>query len=209
MTAARARAVSGLAVLIPAAGSGRRMRGQDKLLRPIDGVPLLARTARRAIAACPRVMVALPAPPGPRGAALAGLGVCTVAVAGAAEGMAASLRIATAAACRSWSGLGGLMILPADMPEITAEDIRLMQACHAALPGAILRATSADGQPGHPVVLPRWCFGALAELRGDRGARGILRDHARHVTCVTLPGRHALTDLDTPEAWAAWDHARG
>ncbi|MDA9160262.1 nucleotidyltransferase family protein, partial [Rhodobacteraceae bacterium] len=34
--------MSCVAVLIPAAGAARRMRGRDKLLEQIDGVPLLA-----------------------------------------------------------------------------------------------------------------------------------------------------------------------
>ena len=63
---------------------------------------------------------------------------------------------------------------------------------------------SADGTPGHPVLFGRRFFETLAGLRGDRGAREVLREAAEFVTEVPTPGRAALVDLDTPEDWAAW-----
>ena len=36
------------AILLPAAGASRRMRGRDKLLEGVDGVALLRRSALRA-----------------------------------------------------------------------------------------------------------------------------------------------------------------
>jgi CTP:molybdopterin cytidylyltransferase MocA len=44
-------------------------------------------------------------------------------------------------------------------------------------------------------------------LSGDEGARAILRRHPPRL--LALPGRHAVTDLDTPEDWARWRAARG
>jgi len=88
------------------------------------------------------------------------------------------------------------------MPDITAEDMR---ALAAAFDGArAARGAGADGTPGHPVLLPAAALSALARLSGDTGARGLVRG----ARLVALPGRHALTDLDTPEDWAAWRAAR-
>ena len=42
------------------------------------------------------------------------------------------------------------------------------------VPGEILRATAADGRPGHPVLFGRRFFGQLAALKGDRGARSVI-----------------------------------
>ncbi|PKP79286.1 MAG: nucleotidyltransferase family protein, partial [Alphaproteobacteria bacterium HGW-Alphaproteobacteria-2] len=95
-----------------------------------------------------------------------------------------------------------VLVLPADMPEITTEDLR---AVAAAFDGAhVLRGAGADGTPGHPVLFPAAALPALAALSGERGAR----DLAAGARLVTLPGRHALTDLDTPEDWADWRAAR-
>ncbi len=94
------------------------------------------------------------------------------------------------------------MILPADMPELTADDLKTMWAAHQ--PHAIARGTSATGQPGHPVIFPKDLFRELETLRGDEGAKSVLVRHRQRLDLVPLPGEHALTDLDTPEAWAAW-----
>jgi molybdenum cofactor cytidylyltransferase len=45
-------------------------------------------------------------------------------------------------------------------------------------------------------------------LTGDTGAREVLKRHSDRVHLVPLKGDRALTDLDTPEDWAAW-RARG
>lgn len=185
-----------LAILLLAAGRASRMRGADKLLERVDGVALIRRQALAALSTgCP-VVVALPLPEGDRGAALSGLDLTRVTVPDAAEGMAASIRAGTAALSPDATGV---MILPADMPELTGADLRTMADGFC---GRTLRATGADGTPGHPVIFPAASFGALAALRGDTGARALLAEGG--VDTLPLPARHALTDLDTPEDWAAW-----
>jgi molybdenum cofactor cytidylyltransferase len=190
-----------VAILIPAAGSSSRMRGRDKLLEPVAGEPLIARAARAALATGARVLVALPSGSlgEARREALAGLGVEALSVSDAAEGMAASLRAGSAAA----GAARALMILLPDLPELDSADLSAMLAAMPDDPAApVLRATDQDGTHGHPVILPARLIPALAGLRGDVGARGVLV--GEDVRTFQLPGKRATTDLDTPEAWAAW-----
>ena len=204
--AAEARA--GLAILIPAAGGSTRMRGRDKLLEPVRGRALLAdrvavassALASSATAPGPVVVTLPPRDAAPeRWAALEGGGAQLVEVADAAQGLSASLAAGIAALPRDCTGV---MILPADMPDITAADIA---AVFAGFDGRrILRGASASGRPGHPVLFPARDVAALAGVTGDRGGRDLLAAVNDRVTLVTLPGDHALTDLDTPEDWAAW-----
>lgn len=177
------------------------MRGADKLLEPVDGMALLTRQARAALATGARVIVTLPPAPGPRGAALARLDVTRVPVADAAEGMAASIRAGVAALS---PGTSALMILLADLPEIEAPDLARLLAAQSETPGAILRAAAEDGRPGHPVVFPPDLFAELAMVTGDEGARRVVAAHRGRLRDLPLPGARAVTDLDTPEAWAAW-----
>jgi len=100
------------------------------------------------------------------------------------------------------------MILPADMPDLTAQDLTLMIQASNAAPDALMRATAEDGTLGHPVIFPADLRAAFATLSGDQGARPILQAHAARLHTIALPGHHALTDLDTPEAWAAWTQSR-
>jgi molybdenum cofactor cytidylyltransferase len=185
-----------LTVLIPAAGASSRMRGADKLLLPIAGQPLLRHQALTALTTTCPVVVTLRPTDNARRAVLDDLPLSVIDVPDAATGLAASFR----AAARLLDT--ALMILPADMPEIDAADLARMIAAFRARPETCHRATSANGQPGHPVILPRHLLPEIAALTGDSGARGVLAKHGAQL--VPLPANHALTDLDTPEDWARW-----
>ena len=187
-----------LTILIPAAGASARMRGLDKLLLEIDGQPLLRRTGQIALAAHPQVLITLRPQDAARRQAVHDLPITILTIADAREGLSASLRAGAAFLT------GALMILPADMPELTAQDLRQMIEAANRSPTDILRATTADGTPGHPVIFPPDLLPAFARLSGDAGARSILQAHRHRVRLIALPGSHAITDLDTPEAWAAW-----
>lgn len=188
-----------LAILLLAAGSSSRMRGGDKLMEKVEGAPLLATMARRALAATPVVLVTLPRADHPRSRAIRDLDVTRVLVPDAEEGMGASIRAAIPALTDRETAL---MILPADMPDITTNDLRALAGAWQSAPDSIHRATDADGTPGHPVIFPARLFPDLEALIGDTGARDLLRPE--DVKMTALPGTHATTDLDTPEDWAAW-----
>lgn len=192
-------------VVIAAAGAARRMCGADKLLQPVGGVALLRRLATAGLSVSQHVLVTLPETEAARArrAALDGLALRIVPVSDAAEGMAASLRAAASVAAAE--GAAGLLVVLGDMPEIEAADMQAMLATFERAEDApILRAASADGRPGNPVLLPAWLFDEIAMLAGDTGARDLLRRHGDRVRMVPLPGNRALTDLDTPQDWAEW-----
>lgn len=194
--------VAGCAILILAAGASSRMRGGDKLLEQIAGRPLLRVMLERACAVAKGpVLCTLPAPDHARMACIAGLDVIPVIVADAAEGMGASIRAGVTALPE---GCTAVMILPADLPDLDENDLSTMLAAQQANPTVILRAQDQHGQAGHPVVFPAEFFPDLAECHGDSGARDLLRAQAARVVTIPLPATHATTDLDTPEAWAAW-----
>ena len=195
-----------LPILLLAAGQSRRMRGRDKLMEPIEGQTLLRRMAGRAVAAgLGPVYVALPPPPHPRYGTLSGLDLTPVEVPDAAEGMSASLRRALAVLP---SAVPAAMILLADLPDLTSQDLRTVaQAVQLGSPHQIWRG-AARGRPGHPVVIARPLFAQLMTLSGDTGAQPVLQANRSKMALVSLPGNHALNDLDTPEAWADWRAGR-
>ena len=91
-----------------------------------------------------------------------------------AEGMAASLRAGLAAVA---ARADAVVILLADMPEVGAAEIdRLIAAFDPGEGREIVRAVSADGTPGHPVLFGRRFFEtAGAPHRRPRRARGAAR----------------------------------
>ncbi|MEL7182991.1 MAG: NTP transferase domain-containing protein, partial [Pseudomonadota bacterium] len=95
-----------------------------------------------------------------------------------------------------------LMIHLCDMPEIDQAALQTVASAWQAHHADLMQATTPDGRPGHPTVFHRTHFPSLHGLTGDRGAREILKAGA--VAPCVLPGLAAVTDLDTPEDWAAW-----
>jgi CTP:molybdopterin cytidylyltransferase MocA len=189
-------------VLILAAGASRRMLGRDKLLETVGGRPLLRHVVRRAVGCGQPVMVALPRDDTRRRGTLAGLDVRIVPVDAPGHGMAASLRAGLAMLANT---ANGVLVALADMPDITTGDYRRLITSFEQDPARnIQRATTADGTPGNPVLLPRWALDRPALFQGDRGARDLIRQNPDRVTPVAQPGSRAPTALDTPEDWDAW-----
>ncbi|WP_293573308.1 nucleotidyltransferase family protein [Phaeobacter sp.] len=198
-----------VAILLLAAGASRRMRGRDKLMEPVPtgqgDMPLIQARGQAALATGTQVYAMVPDTDHPRTRLLRQHcpAVELVLVPDAAEGMSASIRRGVAALK---DAPAGVMVLPGDMPDLTTEDLNRVMQAFAHRPEQIHRATSADGTPGHPVIFPRRCIADLAAISGDHGARAVLRGET--LVPVALPGHHALTDLDTPEAWSAWRAAQ-
>lgn len=187
-------------ILILAAGLSSRMRGTDKLLIQIDGVPQLRRLAEAALATKSPTHVVLGPTQEDRRRALADLPVNLSEVPPPARSMAESLKAGLAAVPQQ----AAVMLLLADLPDLGAAEIAAMVAAHATAPAAILRGGTISGRPGHPVVLPAWLRPELCGLEGDIGAREVLARYADRIQLVPLPDQVAITDLDTPEDWAAW-----
>ncbi|MBF9041931.1 NTP transferase domain-containing protein [Rhodobacterales bacterium HKCCE4037] len=184
-------------ILLLAAGASSRMKGADKLMEEVDGQPLLRLMAERCVKAGDTRVVLGPDQPARR-AALDGLAVDIVEATGT-DGMAASIR----------AGVEGVknravMIVLADMPEVTASDLHLLSGLYAQNLSPILQAAGANGTPGQPVIFGPKYLKQLARLEGDQGAKSVLKANARDVALIPLAENRALTDLDTPEDWAAW-----
>ena len=104
---------------------------------------------------------------------------------------------------------GGPILRGVEVDEVGVADIdRLIAAFDPAEGREIVRAATADGRAGHPVLFGRRFFEDLRSLSGDQGARSILAAAAEFVVEIPTTGDAALVDLDTPEDWAAWRAGR-
>jgi len=188
-------------ILILAAGKSSRMRGRDKHLEEIDGVPLLRRLALAALELGEPVFVALPALPHPRAEALSGLGVTLLAIPEAVEGMSGSMRGAVARLPES----EGFLLVLGDLAEIGADEMRAVLASRADHPHRLIwRGATQTGEPGHPILFAASLMARFAELSGDGGGESLVKPLKDQTHFVPLPGHAARRDLDTPEDWAAF-----
>ena len=191
-----------IGILILAAGKSSRMRGDDKLTQKIDGVQQIKRIAHSACATGASVAVTLPDAAHPRASYLLDLDLQVISVPEAHLGMGRS--ISAGISLLAALDLDGVMIVPADMPEITENDLATVMQAFIKAPQSIAQACTAKGQPGHPVIFPKSLFSDLQTLSGDRGAQAVIRSNRHLRLLVELPQLNATTDLDTPEDWQEW-----
>jgi molybdenum cofactor cytidylyltransferase len=109
------------------------------------------------------------------------------------EGLASSIR---AGVSRLPPACDGVLLMLADQAAVTTDDLRRLAGTWRRRPQCIAAALYA-GTTGAPAIFPRSTFRELAALRGDSGARSILRRSPERVVRVPMPA--AELDLDTPE----------
>lgn len=185
----------GPAAVVLAAGESLRF-GAPKQLAPLWGRPLLEHAVAAACASPVQdVVVVLGARAGEVAAGVA-LGRARVVVCEDwAEGQGASLRTGVEAVADAPCAV----LMLGDQPLISPEAVaRVLEARDGESLG--LRATY-GGRPSHPVVVERALYGALLEVRGDIGAREVLRAAATGL--VPCDGLGAPDDVDTPDALGA------
>jgi CTP:molybdopterin cytidylyltransferase MocA len=182
-----------LYAIVLAAGASTRFGSPKQLVR-IGGRPLLHRVVSRAADVTGNALiVVLGAGAGELAPLLRHSPGSVVVNRHWREGIASSVRLGVArlpAACT------GVMLVLADQAAVTRDDLRRLAGTWRRRPCLIAAALYA-GTVGAPAIFPRSSFAALAALRGDSGARALLRRSADRVVRVPMPS--AELDLDTPE----------
>jgi CTP:molybdopterin cytidylyltransferase MocA len=188
--------------IVLAAGAGTRFGGEvAKPLAPFRGRPLVTwPVAALREGGVEDVVVVL----GAHAEAVAGVldGVDVVVCPEWAEGLSASLRCGVAAAAAR--GAEAVVVVLGDQPLLSGAAVAKVVEARAPGSAIAVRATY-DGVPGHPSLIESIMFTALAELRGDSGARELLRGAA----FVICDGLGSPEDADTPEALARMDRGGG
>lgn len=109
------------------------------------------------------------------------------------EGIASSIRAAVA---RLPATCAGVMLVLADQAGVSADDLKRLAGTWRKQPQYIAAALY-EGVCGVPAIFPRSTFRELSQLRGDTGARVLLRRNADRIVRVPMPS--AALDVDTPE----------
>lgn len=183
----------GLYAAVLAAGPSRRFGSVKQLVR-VAGRPLLHTAVTRASEVTGNALIVV------LGSAAAELAPLLKHSPGSVivnhewrEGLASSIRAAVA---RLPSTCAGVMLILADQAAVSADDLKRLAGTWRRQPQYVVAAQYA-GTLGAPAVFPRTLFRELAELRGDAGARALLRRNADRV--LRVPMASAAIDVDTPE----------
>jgi len=189
-----------LAGIVLAAGQSTRM-GENKLLQPLRGKPILRHAVEAQIeAGLSPIIVVTGHQRAEVEAVLAELPVQLVHNSDYASGLAGSLKAGVAALPPE---VPATVISLGDMPNVTPAVIERLMEAHRMQPEALAAVPTLFGQRGNPVLLARAIFPAVSLLSGDRGARRLLDEAGDRVIDVAFEDPAIAIDVDTPEALRA------
>jgi molybdenum cofactor cytidylyltransferase len=196
-----------VAVLVLAAGRSTRMAGTNKLLQEAHGEALVVHAVKAAVASqAVEVVVVLG-----HMADLVRAAVERAVPAHAklrfvtnpdfADGLSTSVRTGVAALGKD---IDAAIVQLGDMPGVGAALLDRLMAAFSPVEGRSICVPTVGGKRGNPVLWDRRFFPEIAQVSGDTGARHLIGEHADLVCEVEMTGEAAITDIDTPEALAAW-----
>lgn len=190
-----------VAGVLLAAGKSQRM-GRPKALLPYRGTTLLQHAAHTLCetACSPRIVVVSPEVEEKSCWSRDEVDVAVVVNPDPDRGLASSLHAALSAIeaheAEAGAPVEGILITLVDQPLITPGHLNAVLAAGTATG---LAATSWPTAFGPPAFLHRSYFSSLKGLRGDEGAKTILRAERARLELVDFPG--AALDVDDPEAY--------
>jgi molybdenum cofactor cytidylyltransferase len=196
-----------VAILLLAAGRSTRMGGPNKLLAEADKEPLVVHAVKAALASqAVEVVVVLGHMADEVRAAIekavpAGSRLRFLTNPDFADGLSTSVRSGIAALGPT---IDAAIVQLGDMPGVNAPLLDRLMAAFNPVEGRTICVPTVGGKRGNPVLWARRFFPEMASLSGDSGAKHLIGEHADLVCEVEMSGQAAVTDIDTPEALAAW-----
>ncbi len=196
-----------ISAIILAAGESKRM-GKNKFLLPWGKKKMLAQTLEVYLAApvaetilvlgyeADRIMAEIsPLPPK------------TVINPSYKEGLSSSIRCGLLAVHQETKGI---LIALGDQPGIDRKVVNaLLSAFQKSFPRQNIFVPTWAGRRGHPVILSRKFFGDIQKLKGDVGAREILRRNEEEIFEVQVETEAILWDIDTREDYLRYRPREG
>ncbi|TMJ26389.1 MAG: 4-diphosphocytidyl-2C-methyl-D-erythritol kinase, partial [Alphaproteobacteria bacterium] len=196
-----------VAVLLLAAGRSTRMGGPNKLLADANGAPLVVHAVKAALASqAVEVVVVLGHMADQVRAAIeqavpASAKLRFVTNPDFVDGLSTSVRTGVAALGKD---IDAAIVQLGDMPGVNSALLDRLMAAFSPVEGRSICVPTVVGKRGNPVLWDRRFFPEIAKVSGDTGAKHLIGEHADLVCEVEMTGEAAVTDIDTPEALAAW-----
>lgn len=186
-----------LGCVLMASGLGRRF-GADKLMADFDGSPLISRAIEATDGLFDKRLLLTRSAAAAEYARARGVQVHLHALPRRSDAMRLGLA--------EMAEMDGCLFCPCDQPLLTRQTVAALAAAFARQPETIWRP-AAEGQPGAPVVFPRWAFAELAAVQ-QGGGSAVAAAHPDKVRLLEVDAWE-LFDVDTPaDLSAALAHYR-
>lgn len=180
-----------LGAVLMASGRARRF-GENKLLHPVDSVPMIE-----------RAMNALPPELFAKAAVVSGCqpilrmagerGYWAVENLAPEQGQSLTVRLGTSAL----EDMDGLLFAVCDQPWLRRESVGRLLTAFVCEPDKIC-ALAWNGRKGNPVIFPQALFPELLAVTGDRGGGTVIKNHPQLLRLVDAGSPEELLDIDSP-----------
>lgn len=181
-----------LAVIMMAAGDSRRF-SDNKLMTPIEGIPMYQHTLNWVAALSPEAAVVV-SQYEPVLASGRTLGMTTVINQESRLGVSHTIGLGLAA-CPSCDAY---LFTVCDQPWLSlATVLALLDAWEASSKG--MASLQCERRPGNPCVFSSRYVPELLALTGDTGGRAVIKKHPEDVLYYDIPDPRELLDIDTKE----------
>lgn len=185
-----------VAIIILAAGNSSRM-GKPKQFLEIGGKSLLQHAVDAAVhAALGPILVVTGAVDEQVRTHLAATPVRIIRNRDWEEGMASSIRIGVKAAIDAASTINGVLLMVADQPSADAGVLKKLWLTWVAS-GQPVAAAVYEGEAGTPAIFDASMFPELLQLKGETGAKKLIRSRTGQLAKLEFP--EGIRDIDTPE----------
>lgn len=186
-------------IIILAAGEASRM-GRAKQLLTVDGTTLLVRAVleARQVSGVPPIVV-IGARAEDMRQELEKVDVVVVENPEWATGMGSSVASGVAHLQVAYPSAQACLVMLVDQPFVDHTVLQRLVNTWTESPAPLVTAAY-NGTVGVPALFAARLFPELLQLRGQRGAKPVLRAHVDELQAVPCP--EAAFDLDTPEDWA-------
>ncbi len=116
-----------------------------------------------------------------------------------AEGMGSSIAYGTEMISNKFRDTNGVLISLIDQPLVTKFHFQKMISSFQPSNKLIIVSQSSSGWKGVPVVFDSCYFNLLKTLKGEEGAKKIIKKESRNVRYVNA--NNLLADIDTPDTY--------
>jgi len=193
-----AEKIDGIVAVILAAGLSSRMAPQNKLLLDFGGEPLVRRLAREALASkAARTFVVVGHDRWNVRKAIGDLPVTIVENPDYTESQMISVRTGVLAAPEAM----GYLIIPGDMPLLTAGDFDRLIACFEELGAEKAVVPFDETERGNPILIPGWSREEMYRRGINFGCRNLLINYPELVSPLKTAEPQFFQDCDTQEAY--------
>lgn len=185
-------------ILLLAAGESKRME-QSKALLDWEGEHLVVYQINKLLKLDLPVSVVLGAYSKEIEAQISSLEINTFSNPNWQEGMSTSIGFGVQELLNRKPETQAILLVLVDQPLIELADLRNLIAKFEQQPDNIWVSKSREGWTGPPAIFPKPFFSELTQLRGDDGAKPLVKKHQNSVLSHLL--KSDMADMDTPEAY--------